>query len=74
MYDKATVTNWFEYHPATAVTGPLHDSVRADFRKLASDLYDQLPEGPDKTLALRKLQEAMWATNAAIACNQAVLV
>lgn len=68
MYSKSDVKNWFEFHPATETTGPLHDSVRAEFRKLALDLYDTLPEGPDRSVALRKLQEAMWAANACIAC------
>lgn len=67
-YGKADVENWFVYHPATDVTGPIHDSIRLEFRQLALNLYDMLPEGPDRTIALRKVQEAMWAANAAIAC------
>lgn len=64
------VLNWFRYHPATEITGPQHDDVRLRFRELAGHLLDALPDGPDKTLALRKLQEAMMSANACIANNQ----
>ena len=64
---RDTVINWFTYHPATPRTGPQHDHVRSSFRLVANDLWDLLPDGPDKTLALRKLQEAMMSANACIA-------
>lgn len=65
-----TVESWFTYHPATPITGPIHDNIRATFRAAAHGLIDLLPEGPDKTLALRKLQEAMWSANACVANAQ----
>ena len=64
------ILNWFAFHPATAVTGPIHDAIRTDFRATAKALLEVLPAGPDRTVALRKLQEAMWAANACVACNQ----
>jgi len=68
--DDETIIGWFKFHPATAVTGPMHDDVRVHFRDLAKRLLNTLPAGPDRTLALRKLQEAMMLSNACIANNQ----
>ncbi len=62
-----SVVNWFVWHPATEHTGPLHDTIRASFRALALTELATLPPGADRTLALRKLQEAMWAANACVA-------
>lgn len=62
--------NWFRFHPATAVTGPIHDQIRVGYRKLAEKMLELLPEGPDRTLALRKLQDAMMAANACVANAQ----
>lgn len=62
--------NWFGYHPpASPEVGLAHDLIRSDFRAVADRLQVRLPEGPDKTVAFRKLQEAMWAANACLACN-----
>ena len=63
------IDNWFAFHPATRTTGPLHDDVREQFRNLAHWLARKLPSGPDRTLTIRKLQEAMWSANATIACD-----
>jgi hypothetical protein len=46
--------NWFRFHPATTITGPQHDELRAHFRALAEVLLIRLPGSPDKTVALRK--------------------
>lgn len=59
----------FAFHPATALTGPLHDSIRGKFREFAGDLDNILPESPEATTAIRKLQEAMMFANAAVAIH-----
>lgn len=64
------INDWFGYHPANDTTGPLHDKTRANFLALAQELRYRLPAGADRTLAIRKLQEAMWAANSAIACSR----
>lgn len=63
------VENRFAFHPATEVTGPQHDAVRADLKRLALKFVKTLPPGRHKSMALTHLQEAMWAANAAIACD-----
>jgi hypothetical protein len=65
----AEIESRFGFHPATEVTGPQHDAVRADLRRVALKFQKTLPEGRHKAMALTKLQEAMWAANAAIACD-----
>lgn len=64
------INNIYGFHPATPVTGPLHDLVRTLVREMAHSLNEILPEGPTKTHLLRqRLPEIMWAANSAIACD-----
>jgi hypothetical protein len=46
----------FAYHPATAATAPVFDQLRSFTTGLAQDTWDLIPNGPEKTLALRSLQ------------------
>lgn len=62
----------FSYHPATADTAPRHAAVRDIFAVTLSDLWDAVPDGPEKTLAIRKLQEAQMYANLAIALTAPV--
>lgn len=68
--DKVMI-NWFVFHPATPDTGPVHDYIREEFLGLAQNLMRILPDNPDRTVAIRALQSAMWAANSAVACRQA---
>lgn len=61
------VKNRFAFHPATEVTGPQHDAVRADLGRLAAKMAKTLPDGREKSLVLTHLEEAMFWANAAIA-------
>lgn len=64
------LTNWFGYHPpANASVAVAHSEIRSLFLIVAKNLNSLLPEGPDKTVAFRSLREAMYAANAALACN-----
>jgi len=63
------VLNRFTFHPATPVTGPLHDEVRAEFRAMLTKLDGLVPNGRHNSLMLTALQEAMMWANAAIACD-----
>lgn len=66
----ATLDNWTGHHPpGSQAVIDAHQAVRAGARNFLQVLQDNLPEGPDKTIALRKAQETMWAANSAIACN-----
>lgn len=60
----------FSYHPpSTPAIGALHGEVRDHSFALANWLNENLPECPEKTLAIRKVREAMMWGNAAIACH-----
>lgn len=68
-YDHDDVKREFGYHPATEVTGPVHDAVRQAMSAVAHRMVELLPEGPRKTQALNLLLQAMWAANSAVACQ-----
>lgn len=59
--------NQFAYHPATPETARQHNHVRMSFRDLIDEIWDTIPDGPEKTLVMRKLQEAQMYANLAIA-------
>ncbi|MDJ0404043.1 hypothetical protein QNA23_11170 [Rhodococcus erythropolis] len=61
------IDNRFAYHPPTPEKVTQHETVRAECRSLAHTLVDLLPPGRDKAIALTKLEEVMYAANAAIA-------
>lgn len=63
------IENNFGFHPATPVTGPMHDEARLLIRTLAHDLNELVPEGRHKSVMFTKLEEVMHRANAAIACD-----
>lgn len=66
--DREDIENRFSFHPATTTTGPQHDAVRADLKRMALKLHKTLPPGRHRSLALTSLEETMHWANAAIAC------
>ena len=66
---RADIDNRFSYHPPTPEKVTTHEQIRTECRDLAHRLDDLLPAGRDKALALTKLEEVMYAANAAIARN-----
>lgn len=68
-----TLQGWFAYHkPETQLIADVHDEIRKSCHVLAVFFNDVLPEGPDKTVALRAVREAMYHANACIAVAQRV--
>ena len=63
------ITNRFVFHPATPVTGPLHDAVRAKALEYAKWLTSTVPAGRHLSLALTAVQESILWANAGIACD-----
>jgi hypothetical protein len=63
--------NVFTYHPPT---GPeqiaTYQRVRDGGKALAQLIDASAPDGPEKTLAIRKVQEAVMWANAGIACRE----
>jgi len=71
MMDNAEIANRFKYHPPkddTAVEN--HQCVRESMLVAAIRVNDVCPDGREKSLAITKLEEAMYWANAAIARNQ----
>ena len=61
------VLDQFAYHPATATTAKTHDKLRGAYSSHALDIWNLIPDGPEKTLAMRKLQESLMYANLAVA-------
>lgn len=57
----------FSFHPATPVTGPVHDAVRLHHRELAEWIEQEIPDSRERSLALTSLQTSMMWCNAAVA-------
>lgn len=57
------------YHPPNKETAELHELVRDECFGLANFFNGNLPDSREKSIALTKVQEAMWAANAAIAIH-----
>jgi hypothetical protein len=56
----------FAYRPPAEAKKPAFDAVASSIALTYDTILTHVPDGPDRTIAIRKLQEArMWA-NAAI--------
>lgn len=61
--------NVFSYHPpADAAQTATYQAIREGGKTLAKLIDERAPDGPEKTLAIRKIQEAVMWANAGIAC------
>lgn len=62
--------NVFTYHPPS---GPeqvaTYQQIREGGKYLAKLIDDNVPDGPEKTLSIRKIQESVMWANAGIACS-----
>lgn len=64
---RRRIENDFKFHPADEARGRIHDSIREELYGAGLFLTDACPEGRELSLALTKLEEAMFWANAAIA-------
>lgn len=63
------IDNVFSYHPPTNPEQvETYQDVRTAGKQLAHVVDELVPDGPEKTLAIRKIQEAVMWANAGIAC------
>lgn len=67
MYDEKTIDNNFTYHKPTEASIPVFKHIRETARKFALYLYKAVPESAERTLAFRKLEEAVMWANAGLA-------
>lgn len=61
------VIDQFGYHPATPTVAPKYAQLRQAAIDLAADTWDLIPDGPEKTVALRGLQQWLMYANLAVA-------
>ena len=67
----AALENWHAHHPPESqAIIDAHQQVRTEFLALSVSMNGLLPEGPDKTVALRAIRDAAMQCNAVIACAQ----
>ena len=70
MISEQQLTNWFTYHPPPdAKTVEIYEELRLAGLLLASLIVARTPPSADQTAAVRKVREAVWTANAAIACQ-----
>lgn len=65
--DNTDLENRFNYHAPDEVKKRAHERVRTYLLQMAQEFNISLPEGREKSLAITKLEEAMFWANAAIA-------
>lgn len=64
---EADLGNRFTYHKPDAAKADRHSNVRGVLLETASYLNQNLPAGREASIAVGKLEEAMFWANAAIA-------
>ena len=67
---EAQIKTIFSYHPPHGDQAQRYERLRAGGGELARLINDFAPESAEKTLAIRRVQEAVMYANAAIACNE----
>ena len=68
MHD--TIENNFTYHPPKGDQADRYESLRYKAKNLALDICEKTPASREQSLALTKLEEAVFWANAAIARNE----
>lgn len=59
--------SFLEYHAPDDDAVKCHAAVNEAFQKLLDTLWDYIPEGPGKTVAIRSMNRARMDCNSAIA-------
>ena len=71
MIKREDLDRWFKYHPPIDVPQiATYQRIRTAGRTMALRIFDDCPDSREKTVAIRKIREAVMYANAAIACNQ----
>lgn len=66
--DDDLIQHWFTYHKPTETDISRYKEIRDCGLEFARKINDHCPDGPDKSVAIRKVREAVMTANAAIAC------
>ena len=66
---KENLDNWFTFHSPTPEQLPKYQAIRDAGLNLATVIVANSPSSADQTAAIRKIREACFTANAAIACG-----
>jgi len=69
-FTEEQLENLFTYHAPKEDQAERYQDIRDTGRFLAETIQKHAPDSAEKTLAIRKVQEAVMWANAAIACNE----
>jgi hypothetical protein len=65
----AQLDNWFSYHKPEPGQQEKYEAIRAAGLAFAKVIVDNAPPSADRSDAIRKVREAVFTANAAIACD-----
>jgi hypothetical protein len=63
---RAAIADAFNYHPWDAAKVAQGDKVRVALAEAVAVIVANVPPGPDRTVAIRKIREARMDANSAI--------
>ena len=69
MSEQEQLNNWFSYHPPIDDQAQRYEQIRAAGKAFAEKLVELCPPSADRTVAIRKIREAVYSANASIACG-----
>lgn len=69
MITQQQLENWFTYHPPQEGQPERYEKLRKAGLALAETIVELTPASADQTAAIRKVREAVFTANAAIACG-----
>lgn len=64
------IDNWFRYHRPTGNQAARYEGIREAGRQMAISIVAMAPDTRERTVAIRRIREAVMYANAAIACNE----
>jgi len=67
---QTDLDNWFVYHAPKPGQNEKYVEIREAAKVLAEIIVMLTPPSADQTAAIRKIREAVFTANAAIACSQ----
>lgn len=67
--EQDDITNRFTYHAPDEARAEKHHKIRGSLQNIALYIDSQVPNSREKSLAITKLEEAMFWANAALARN-----
>ena len=64
------IENSFTYHPPKEGQNVRYEKIRQQAKDLAFMIYESVPESRERSIAMGKLEEAVFWANAGIARNE----